>query len=71
MRAQVISGYFVFAYAGLAIPVVGVGVAVDYVGNFRAVLGCSIVLGLLCVLSAAGIAGDGRPRRLLARAGTR
>ena len=71
MRAQAISGYFVFAYAGLAIPVVGVGVAVDYVGNFRAVLGCSIVLGLLCVLSAAGIAGDGRPRRLLARAGTR
>jgi MFS family permease len=59
-RAQVLSSYFMFAYAGLAIPVVGVGVAVDYVGNFRAVLGCAIALGLLCVLSAAGIAGGGQ-----------
>jgi MFS family permease len=73
-RAQVISSYFVFAYAGLAVPVVGVGVAVDYVGDFRAVLGCAIVLGLLCVLSAAGIARGGqvgRVGRLLARAGAR
>jgi MFS family permease len=54
-RAQVISTYFVFAYAGLSIPVVGVGVASDYVGNFRAVLGCSVLLAVLCALSAAGI----------------
>ena len=54
-RAQVISTYFVFAYSGLSIPVVGVGVASDYVGNFRAVLGCSVLLAVLCVLSAAGI----------------
>jgi MFS family permease len=60
-RAQVISSYFVFAYCGLAIPVVGVGVASDYVGNFRAVLGCSIVLAVLCALSAAGISSV-RPR---------
>ena len=39
-RAQVISSYFVFAYSGLAVPVIGVGVAADHVGNFRAVLGC-------------------------------
>jgi MFS family permease len=52
-RAKVISTYFVFAYAGLSIPVVGVGVASDYVGSFRAVLGCSIVLAGLCVFSAA------------------
>jgi hypothetical protein len=54
-RAQVISTFFVFAYSGLSIPVVGVGVASDYVGNFRAVLGCSVLLAVLCVLSAAGI----------------
>jgi MFS family permease len=52
-RAKAISTYFVFAYAGLSIPVVGVGVASDYVGSFRAVLGCSIVLAGLCVFSAA------------------
>jgi MFS family permease len=59
-RAQVISSYFVFAYSGLAIPVIGVGVAADHVGDFRAVLGCSIVLASLCVLAAAGISGGGR-----------
>jgi MFS family permease len=59
-RAQVISSYFVFAYSGLAVPVIGVGVAADHVGDFRAVLGCSIVLALLCVLAAAGIFGRGR-----------
>src|SRR5258705_144139 len=56
-RAQVISTYFVFAYSGLSIPIVGVGVASDYVGNFRAVLGCSVLLAVLCALSAAGISG--------------
>jgi MFS family permease len=55
-RAKAISTYFVFAYVGLAIPVIGVGVAADQVGDFRAVLGCSIVLALLCVLAAVGIA---------------
>ena len=42
--AQVISTYFVFAYSGLAIPVRSVGVAADYFGDYRAVLGCSIAL---------------------------
>ena len=58
-----ISTYFVFAYVGLSIPVVGVGVASDYVGNFRAVLGCSIVLAALCVFSAALAAGGSRAPR--------
>jgi MFS family permease len=70
-RAQVISSYFVFAYTGLAIPVIGVGVAADHVGDFRAVLGCSIVLALLCVLAAAGISGGGRAGRPRARTGAR
>jgi MFS family permease len=59
-RAQVVSTYFVFAYTGLIIPVVGVGTAADYVGDFRAVLGCSIVLAALCGWSAALIIGRGR-----------
>src|SRR6202035_4936210 len=62
-RAKVISTYFVFAYAGLSIPVVGVGIASDYVGTFRAVLGCSIVLAVLCALSAARISGGRRAAR--------
>ncbi len=57
-----ISTYFVFAHAGLSIPVVGVGLASDYVGSFRAVLGCSVVLAGLCVFSAA--LGAGAARRL-------
>jgi len=62
-RAKVISTYFVFAYSGLSIPVVGVGIASDYVGNFRAVLGCSVVLAVLCALSAARISGGRRAAR--------
>jgi MFS family permease len=62
-RAQVISTYFVFAYTGLIIPVVGVGIASDYVGDFRAVLGCSIALAVLCAASAAAISGRGRSSR--------
>jgi MFS family permease len=59
-RAQVVSTYFVFGYTGLIIPVVGVGTAADYVGDFRAVLGCSIVLAALCGWSTALIIGRGR-----------
>jgi MFS family permease len=62
-RARVISTYFVFAYTGLIIPVVGVGIASDYVGDFRAVLGCSIGLAVLCAASASVITGRGRPSR--------
>jgi MFS family permease len=62
-RAQVISTYFVFAYTGLIIPVVGVGISSDYVGDFRAVLGCSIALAVLCAASAAAISGRGRRPR--------
>jgi hypothetical protein len=61
----VISSHFVFAYSGLAIPALGVGVAADHVDNFRAVLGCSIALALVCAPAAAGISGSdhaGRPR---------
>src|SRR6266567_4564262 len=41
-RGQVVSAYFVLCYAGLIIPVVGVGVASGLIGDFRAVLAFSI-----------------------------
>jgi hypothetical protein len=55
IRAEVASTYFVFAYVGLTIPVIGVGVASQYEGDFRAVLVCAIVLAALSAVSMAGI----------------
>jgi MFS family permease len=55
IRGRVVSTYFVFAYVGLTIPVIAVGIASEHVGDFRAVLGCSIVLAVLCAFSALGI----------------
>lgn len=59
-RAQEISSYFVFAYSGLIILVigVGVGVAANHVGDFRAVLGCAVALAVLCALPAVGVLRD-------------
>jgi MFS family permease len=54
-RGQVISTYFVLCYSGLIIPVVGVGVATEFVGDLAAVLGVSILLAALCVFSFASI----------------
>ena len=55
-RGQAISAYFVACYGGLMIPVVGVGVAAEFIGDFRAVLALSILLALLCVFALARIA---------------
>jgi hypothetical protein len=55
-RAQVVSAYFVACYCGLIIPVVGVGVASEFIGDFAAVLGLSIMLAVLCVFAFASIA---------------
>jgi MFS family permease len=54
IRGRAVSTYFVFAYLGLTIPVIAVGVASEHVGDFRAVLACSIVLAVLSVISIAG-----------------
>jgi MFS family permease len=54
-RGRVVSTYFVFAYVGLTVPVIGVGVASQYEGDFRAVLVCAIVLAALSAISMAGI----------------
>jgi MFS family permease len=50
-RGQVISSFFVFCYLGLAIPVIGVGIATEHFGIFRSVLVCSIALAALSVFS--------------------
>jgi MFS family permease len=55
IRGRVVSTYFVFAYVGLTIPVIGVGIASQYEGDFRAVLVCATVLAALSVASIAGI----------------
>jgi hypothetical protein len=55
LRGKIVSTYFVFAYVGLTVPVIGVGIASGYVGDVSAVLACSIVLAVLCAFSIWGI----------------
>jgi hypothetical protein len=50
-RGQAISAFFVACYAGLSIPVVGVGVLSQFTGTFPAVLTFSILLAALCLYS--------------------
>jgi MFS family permease len=50
-RGQVVSTYFVFLYLGLAIPVIGIGIATEHFGVFRSVLVSSIVLAVLSAIS--------------------
>jgi MFS family permease len=54
-RGQVISAFFVACYAGLIIPVIGVGVLSGFIGTFRAVLAFSLLLAALCLFSLARI----------------
>ncbi|HEX3711580.1 MAG TPA: MFS transporter [Trebonia sp.] len=55
-RGHVVSTFFVACYAGLIIPVVGVGVATEFIATFPAVLAFSLLLGAACVFSLARIA---------------
>ena len=50
-RGQVLSTFFVACYAGLIIPVVGVGVLSGFTGTFAAVLTFSVLLAALCLFS--------------------
>jgi MFS family permease len=64
-RGQAISAFFVACYAGLIVPVVGVGVLSGFTGTFTAVLVFSILLGALCLFSIgrlARVAAVGRVR---------
>ena len=58
-RGQAISAFFVACYAGLIIPVIGVGVLAGFTGTFPAVLAFSILLAALCLFSIARIAWPG------------
>ena len=59
-RGQAISAFFVACYAGLIIPVVGVGVLSEFTGTFPAVLTFS-VLSLFSIARIARIASPGEP----------
>jgi hypothetical protein len=54
-RSHAISAFFVACYTGLIIPVVGVGVATEFISDFTAVLALSILLAVLCLFSLARI----------------
>jgi MFS family permease len=58
-RGHAISAFFVACYAGLIIPVVGVGVLSGFTGTFPAVLAFSIVLAVLCLFAITRIASLG------------
>jgi MFS family permease len=50
-RGQAVSTFFVLAYVGLTVPVIGVGVASQQFGEFRPTLVAAIVLATLAVVS--------------------
>jgi MFS family permease len=58
-RGQAISTFFVACYAGLIIPVIGVGVLSEFSGIFPAVLTFSVLLAVLCLFSMARITSPG------------
>jgi MFS family permease len=55
-RGQVMSAFFVACYAGLIIPVVGVGVLTGFTGTFPAVVTFSVLLTALSLFSVARFA---------------
>jgi MFS family permease len=59
-RGQAISAFFVACYAGLSLPVVGVGVLSEFTGTFAAVLTFAIVLAVLCLFSISRLARGAR-----------
>jgi hypothetical protein len=59
--AQAISAFFAACYAGLIIPVVGVGVLSEFTGTWAAVLAFSVLLALLCLFSIARIVRAAAP----------
>jgi NAD(P)-dependent dehydrogenase (short-subunit alcohol dehydrogenase family)/MFS family permease len=62
-RAEVVSAFFVAAYLGLTVPVVGLGLGSQHVGALRAAEILSAVVAALCVATLVGMArlGDRPP----------
>jgi MFS family permease len=54
-RGQIVSTYFVACYGGLTVPVVGVGIASGFIGDFPAVLALSVLLAALCLFALAAV----------------
>jgi MFS family permease len=67
-RSQVISTYFVAANVGLIIPVIGVGVASQHIGNLDATLICAAAITALVIFALVNIA---RSRRTELSVGSR
>ena len=59
-RGQAVSTFFVACYAGLIIPVVGVGVASGFIGDFPAVLAFSVLLAALCMFALVSVGRTSR-----------
>ena len=55
-RGHVVSTFFVACYAGLIIPVVGVGILTEFIATFPAVLAFSLLLAAACLFSLVRIA---------------
>ena len=63
-RGQSISAFFVACYAGLIIPVVGVGVLAGFTGTFPATATFSILLAALCLFSVSRFTRVSAPVRM-------
>lgn len=63
-RAEVLTSVFVAAYAGLSVPVLGLGLATRSISSLHAAWGFAAVLSALCLLTLAlSLRGAGRPAR--------
>jgi MFS family permease len=60
-RGQIVSTYFVACYGGLIVPVVGVGIASGFIGDFPAVLALSVLLAVLCIFALVGVGRTAAP----------
>jgi len=60
-RGQIVSTYFVACYGGLIVPVVGVGIASGFIGDFPAVLALSLLLAALCLVALGGVGRTSAP----------
>jgi MFS family permease len=60
-RGQIVSTYFVACYAGLIVPVIGVGVASAFIGDFGAVLALSVALAALSIVALVSVGRAAAP----------
>jgi MFS family permease len=61
-RAEVLAGYFLGAYVGLSVPVIGLGVATQYAPARDVMLGFVVIVGVAIVLCARAVRVELRRR---------